>query len=320
MHARSTGGHLQVTGLETGTVLPASMLSAVAAETTICPLCARTGQKTVAEYQGKFLRRCRHCGGSYVFPQPSGTDLVAHFQDEGTDEQALECKFERNRDKVLSRVADYIQSRRQGGTILDVGCATGLFLARRFLNPNWDAWGLELSPTAAATSAARGIRVLRGDIHAAQFGEDSTDVISVLDAFYYFPDPARELAEFQRVLKRDGLLVLELPLAGSRIWRTSTALGRLLTGSRRPLLQTSDHLFYFTPKSVALLLARCGFRVQAILPLPGNRQASRLRELAFRAYSAGSSLLHSVSGGRVFLGPRFLVAAGKSSQSATATE
>jgi SAM-dependent methyltransferase len=263
---------------------------------------------------------CRHCGGSHVFPQPPGTEVVAHFQEDETDEQGLECKFETNREKVLSRVADYIQSSRQRGTILDVGCATGLFLAGSFLNPNWEAWGLELSPTAAAKSAARGVRVYCGDIHEARFAEDSADVISVLDAFYYFPDPARELAEFHRVLKSDGLLVLELPFAGSRIWRTSTALGRLLSGSRQPLLQSSDHLFYFTPKSVAHLLARCGFQVHAILPLPGNRQAGRLRDIAFRAYSAGSSLLHSVSGGRIFLGPRFLVAAAKTPQSATTIE
>lgn len=274
-------------------------------------MCRGFGQQNLAEYKGKFLRKCLNCGVGYVFPQPSPAELLEHFQEDDTDERDLERKFELNREKVLSRVADYIQHRRQRGTILDVGCATGLFLARFLRDPGWAAWGLELTPSVADKAAERGIRIFRGGIEEAHFDENSFDVISVLDALYYFPQPDRELAEFRRVLRPDGLLVLELPLATSRIWRTSRTLGKLLSGSRRPLLQSSDHLFYFTPRSVSLLLERCGFRVEDILPLPGNRQAYLPRDLAVRAYSLASSLLHRTSGASIFLGPRFLVAAAK---------
>jgi SAM-dependent methyltransferase len=282
-----------------------------AAGTLSCPLCLETGQRNLAEFNGKFLRKCLHCGGRYLFPQPSPAELLAHFQTDDTDEKELEGKFESNRENVLSRVADYIQQRRQRGTILDVGCSTGLFLARLLRNPGWTAWGLELASASAQKAEARGVRIFRGDIHAAHFAENSFDVVSVLDAFYYFPQPHRELSEVRRVLKPDGLLVLELPLATARIWRTSKALGRLVSGSRRPLLQSSDHLFYFTPKSVAMLLQRCGFHVQDMRPLPGNRQADLPRDLTMRAYSLASSLLHRASGASIFLGPRFLVVATK---------
>jgi SAM-dependent methyltransferase len=295
-----------------------SVLPADFKETLCCPLCSGLQQKNLAEFRGKFLKRCLACGGSYVVPQPSPEELVAHFQDDRADKADLESKFELNRKNVLSRVADYIQRSRQRGRILDVGCATGLFLARFFQKPNWDPWGLELTPRAADQATARGVRVFRGNIHQARFAENSFDVITVLDAFYYFPDPALELAELRHVLMPDGLLVLELPFAASRIWRTSTSLGRLLSGSRHPLLKSSDHLFYFNPRSVARLLTRCGFRMQAILPLPGNRQAHLMRDLAFRAYSLGSALAYAASGGRIFLGPRFLVAATKTSQPSTA--
>ena len=295
-------------------------VAAAVRETLGCPLCSSgLGQNILAEDEGTSLRRCSNCGATYVFPQPSAADLAAHFRDDPAENEDLEGKFEMNREKVLARVAEYIRGRMQRGTILDVGCATGLFLARFFRRPNWDPWGLELTAKAAEKAAARGVQVGRGDVHNARFADDSFDVITVLDAFYYFPEPARELAEFHRILTRDGLLVLELPWATSRIWRTSTSLGRLVSGSRRTLLQSSDHLFYFTPKSIALLLARCGFRVQAIFPLPGNRQAHRLRDLAFRAYALGSSLAYFASGGRIFLGPRFLVAA-KTSPSSRAGE
>jgi SAM-dependent methyltransferase len=283
-------------------------------ETAGCPLCSRPEQLDLAEYQGKFLKRCLHCGASYVFPQPSPTEVAAHFQEDCADDQYLARKFELNRERVLSRVADYIQHDRSGGAILDVGCATGLFLVRFFRSPAWQASGLELTPTAAKKAAAKGVRVFCGDVHQAKFAVDSFDVITVLDALYYFPDPCRDLAGLRRVLRPDGLLIIELPLATSRIWRTSRPLGRLLSGSRRPLLESSDHLFYFTPKSMSLLLERCGFQVQAIVPLCANSQAQPLRNLAFQMYSRVSLAVHFLSHAKIFLGPRFLVAATKTSQ------
>jgi len=285
-----------------------------------CPLCSAPEQKILFEYGGKSLRTCLRCAATYLFPQPSPETVAAHFEnaDSGQAKGAskdeakhLEYKFERNREKVLSRVAHYITQRRQPGTILDVGCATGLFLARFFGNSRWQTWGLEPSPGAAAETARKGIRIYRGRIEQAKLSDSSFDVITVLDAFYYFPRPQAELAEFKRVLKSDGLLVLEFPLATSRIWRSSRTLGKLLSGSRRPLLESSDHLFYYTPKSISRLLELNGFRVQTILPLPGNRQARLHRDLVFRAYWAFSQLLCFLSRSSIFLGPRFLVAAVK---------
>jgi len=277
-----------------------------------CPLCSDPGQRTLLEDNGKLLMKCPHCGVSYVWPQPSPADVAAHFEiDITADQRDLERKFERNRKKVLACIADHIQHRRAGGAILDVGCATGFFLGRFFQKPEWQTWALELSPLAAGKAAEKGIRVHRGDIHNAGFAQAFFDVITVLDAFCYFLKPERELAEFCRVLKDDGLLVLELPLATSRIWRTSRPIGKLLSSTRQPLLQSSDHLFYFTPRSISLVLERCGFQVQTIVALPGNRQERLLRNLAYHAYFILSSLMHFVSGSRIFLGPRFVVVASK---------
>jgi hypothetical protein len=132
-----------------------------------------------------------------------------------------------------------------------------------------------------------------------------------LDTFYYFPQPQSDLSVLRRVLKSDGLLVVELPLATSRIFRTSNWAGRLLSRTRRPLLESSDHLFYYTPKSISLLLRRCGFRIDAIVPLPGNKQESLLQDVLYKIYYLFSRALHFLSGSHIFLAPRFMVVAGK---------
>jgi SAM-dependent methyltransferase len=282
------------------------------AETFACPLCRRLLVKTISEDKGKRLIECGQCGVSFLLPQPAPGELTTHFEASPKLAEAdLAAKFERYREPVLARVADHIQSQKAGGSILDVGCATGFFLARFFPKSNWHLCGVELSSQTAEKAVRKGIRVHNGTIYGAQFPKNSFDVITVVDTFYYFLDPHCELAEFRRVLKPKGILVLELPLAGSRIWRTSHHLGKLLSGNMRQLLETSDHLFYYNPKSITLLLEKCGFRVRTILPLPGNRQPHFLRTLIYSAYSLVSRTLHSVSRSRIFLGPRFIVIACK---------
>jgi SAM-dependent methyltransferase len=281
-------------------------------ETYACPLCRGGALETIAEHNDRRLIKCCQCGVRFAFPRPAPAELTAHFERSQTlGEAELEAKFERCREQVLARLADYIQSRRAGGCILDVGCATGFFLARFFPKANWRVAGVELSSQTAAKAIGKEIRVYRGDIYTAQFAGHTFDVITVVDTFYYFLEPQFELAEFRRVLKPGGILVLELPLAGSRIWRTSHRLGKLLSGTRQQLLESSDHLFYYNPKSITLLLEGCGFRVRALLPLPGNKQEHVFRDLIYRAYSFLSLAVHSLSGSRVLLGPRFAVIACK---------
>ncbi len=282
-------------------------------ETCACHLCGSAQLQTVAENDGKRLHKCLHCGVHFVEPQPSPAALTAHFGGSrvvGTDE--LATKFETNRQGVLSRVVSYIQTVKDGGTILDVGCATGLFLAGFLRNPRWQAWGIELSPWTAEKARRNGIPVHIGDTQSAKFEAHSFDVITVLDAFYYFSHPAWELAEFRRILKRDGLLVLELPWANTRIWRRKLG-SRLPKGGRKPLLQSSDHLYYYTPHSVSLLLKKSGFAVEAIRPLPANRQERMARDFLGKTYSFFSQMLWRLSASTIFLGPRFIVVAKKDS-------
>jgi len=285
--------------------------------TPACLLCGSAAVKTKLQHDQKRLQKCLHCGVLFVVPQPSPAALANHFQRGGlVSIDHFDNQFEVNRQPVLSHIVNYIRSRKDEGSILDVGCATGFFLANFAKRSTWDACGVELTPSAAQEARRCGIQVHVGNTQSAKFKDQSFDVITVLDAFYYFPNPASELAELRRVLKQEGFLALELPWATSRAWQRAPIIGSLLNGTRIPLLQSSDHLFYYTPKSVTRLLEQCGFVVQTIRPLPANQQAGLLRELLWKTYSFFSRLLWRLSVGSVFLGPRFLVVAGKAAAGA----
>jgi SAM-dependent methyltransferase len=227
------------------------------------------------------------------------------------DEVEERNRFEWNRERVLSRIANYICTQKRTGRILDVGCATGFFLKRFFSGPDWQMWGVELSISKAKKARQRGVTVHNGTIRDAEYPQNCFDVITILDAFYYFPQPQSDLEKLRNVLGPEGMLVIELPFAKSRIWRTSGRLGRLLSGTRLPLLRTSDHLFFYDPKSLSSLLCSCGFRVRTIKQLPANRQERPLRNLIYGCYSLFSFFLSCTSGSRIILGPRFLIVAQK---------
>jgi 2-polyprenyl-3-methyl-5-hydroxy-6-metoxy-1,4-benzoquinol methylase len=274
-----------------------------------CQLCPNTNSKVLAAHGGRQLLRCSDCGGVFVSPLPQPAEVTAHFQESELDDAALLRKFEKNRENVLAKVASYLHSRQSKGRVLDVGCATGLFLSHFFRGEEWEAWGIDLNPAEVRSAQKKGIRAHLGTLREASFQDAQFDIITVLDALYYFPHPKEELSEIRRLLKSDGLLVIELPLATARIWSTSTAFGKFLKGRTKPLLETSDHLYYFTPQSISCLLKQCGFRIDSIHRLPGNRQETLPRRLAFAAYSFVSKFLEQISRGAIFLGPRFFVVA-----------
>jgi ubiquinone/menaquinone biosynthesis C-methylase UbiE len=91
--------------------------------------------------------------------------------------------------------------------ILDVGCGTGLLTARiqRQMPQAWVV-GCDFSDGMLRHAAAhtRAVAWTRGDAQRLPFRNESFDAIVSTEAFHWFPDQARALAEFHRVLASKG--------------------------------------------------------------------------------------------------------------------
>jgi SAM-dependent methyltransferase len=220
----------------------------------------------------------------------------------------VEIRFGTGPEKSLLKVARFIHKRRAGGRILDLGCAGGHFLDRYFCTLDWEKWGVELSKFAAARAMTKAIRVHVGDIHTAELPATSFDVVTVLDTFYYFSEPRRELEAIRRILKPDGLLVLVLTCATSHIWRNTGWIGRLAGRAHASFLE-SHHVYFYNPKAITSVLRSSGFHVSSLQALPANDQGNSLRNALANGYFAASTVAWHLSGERLMLGPRFLVAA-----------
>jgi 2-polyprenyl-3-methyl-5-hydroxy-6-metoxy-1,4-benzoquinol methylase len=275
-----------------------------------CPICAAAGTTTITARDHRQLIRCQSCSVVFIDPLPTEADLAARFADHYiTDDARLEGTFGKSRDTVLSQIAAEVRRRSPAGRILDVGCAGGHFLSTFFASDSWQRFGIEPSRFASARAAEKNIRILAGTVFADNLPADYFDVITAIDVLYYFRQPARELEAFRSMLKPSGLLFIELALAETQLWRHTTKAGRI-GGTARSLLD-SGHLYFLNPSSISHLLRESGFKITAIVPLPGIQQRRACQSFLFRSYYLASRLIWRISGGRWMFGPSFLVVASR---------
>ena len=96
--------------------------------------------------------------------------------------------------------------------ILDAGCGTGGLT--RGLERFGTTVGVDVSDEAIRYSRSRGLQhLLKGSVTRLPFREFSFDIVTSMDVLYHrkVEDDRESLREFHRILKRGGLLILNLP-------------------------------------------------------------------------------------------------------------
>lgn len=129
------------------------------------------------------------------------------------DEMAeiYDSRYDRSRGRLyyshLSR--NVLEHLPKGGTLLDLGCGTGLF-TQRYLNYGGIAVGLDISPgmIEKACSRCRSAQFALGNAEILPFRDDSFDALSSLLAFSYLKEPGSMLQEAYRVLRPGGIIVV----------------------------------------------------------------------------------------------------------------
>jgi len=206
------------------------------------------------------LVRCRQCGLVYLNPRPSPGEIGRYYPDDyepftrpnrGRGGRLARWSYTRYLDKRCK----VVMRRKSSGRLLDVGCATGEFLSR-MREYGWQVQGVEPSSAAAETARQEyGLDVFTGELTEARFPDRHFDVITLWDVLEHVRDPLAELAEINRTLKDDGLLVIELPNTGSF---DATLFGPYWIGLDMP-----RHFYVFPPAPLEAILRQGGFQIIA---------------------------------------------------------
>lgn len=201
--------------------------------------------------------------------------------------------------------------------LLDVGCATGVFLDEAAAR-GWKAEGVEVSAPLAEAAAARGHTVHREPVEAAGLAGGSYDAVTALEVFSQMRDPAAAAAELFRLLKPGGAICIREFNAGFHL--PLSALER--RGFFRPLGASPSvlHALNFRARTLRIMLERAGFNSVAVFNSPptsgdpygtGGRLGGLLTGALKVLYYSLARALGLLTGGRALAGSSLIATARK---------
>lgn len=204
--------------------------------------------------------RCRGCGLVFVSPRVAADRLGEVY---GESYWRSPAAKHYGYTDYRAGAADWLRTYRRrieglrgrlapGARVLDVGCAAGFFL-EVMQSDGFDVWGVEISAEIAAEARRRvgHDRIHRGALEDAPHRRQSFDLISFWDVVEHLPDPIATLRVARRLLKPDGLLLVETQNVESRFAR--------LMGRRWQHFKQVEHLWHFSPSTARQLLEAGGF-------------------------------------------------------------
>jgi SAM-dependent methyltransferase len=141
------------------------------------------------------------------------------------------------------------------GNYLDVGCGSGGALDG-LAALGWRTFGTDISDAAVAETRRRGHRVWQGDLTELDIPQESMDVMNLSHVLEHVPSPRRALAVAHGILRRGGLLIIEVPNLGSVL----TSVFREHSWS----LDLPRHFYHFSGDTLSRLVTEVGFKVQSL--------------------------------------------------------
>ncbi|MBI5281671.1 MAG: class I SAM-dependent methyltransferase [Candidatus Solibacter usitatus] len=144
--------------------------------------------------------------------------------------------------------------------VLEIGSGHGGFVSLLRM-AGYDATGLEVDSEVAALSREMfGIPVLAGTLESQELPAGSLDAVVLMDVLEHLPRPAETLSHCMRLLRPDGLLLVQTPCFDPG--RSHAELGQASDPFLRMLLPES-HLYLFSRQSVQRLLNSLGMTESA---------------------------------------------------------
>lgn len=235
-----------------------------------CLICHSHEKEVLGTFEDLQKVACAACGFVYAYPPPDEDEYLSLYtsMEFWTAEQQKvghPTVFERFRHDFgiakdrLAKIGEY----KSYGALLDVGCSNGAFV-KCARDLGFQAKGIDVQPDIIEYLRKQHLcDVELGDLLGLQYPAKSFDVITLHDVVEHYYDPEPELQEVARVMKDDGLLVIECP-------------DRLCDEAKEQGLEWRHiryrvHLWVFSQADMEALLNRVGLTiVERTSPIPAK--------------------------------------------------
>lgn len=225
----------------------------------VCHICSSIKTKQYCEKNGYVLYKCQNCNFIFVHPTPSDlSDVYSEHYFHDTGDQAFGYSdYDSDKEPmrhIFDRYLSTFEKLSDNRNILDVGCATGYFLDLA-KERGWKTTGVEISEYAAEKARKRGHIVYTGQLpHIA--GIEKAGVVTLWDVLEHVDNPRAYLESVYCLLDDTGYLAINT-VDTSSVWAR-------LMGKKWHLIVPPEHIHYYTPDNLKLLLRQTGFEILEI--------------------------------------------------------
>jgi SAM-dependent methyltransferase len=203
---------------------------------------------------------CNRCGLVYLTPRPDTSEELAEiypFEYDSYMKESQRFLIALRRLAWRPELREIIRLTGADSPILEVGCATGEFLAGLRCGGRRNVQGLEFSPRAAEVAQRRhGLPVRSGDLLDAHFPDAAFDLVVMRHVLEHVPDPYTMLSEIRRILRPAGRCIFTIPNIDSH---TARLFGPDWYGHQIP-----RHFYAFPHRPLTLLLRRAGLDPESV--------------------------------------------------------
>lgn len=233
-----------------------------------CNICNSTGIHTKYVKHGINVMECEKCSLCFVHPIPSVEKQKKYYNEHyqsgryRTYQNAYEIRKKLNKKRF-----EEIKKYKPSGNHLDIGCATGFFLDVAKDN-GLVVYGTELSQEAVMIARKRHKDIFNGTVEQANYQSEFFDLVTIYDLIEHVLDPTQTFEEVNRIMKKNGLVVITTPDIKS--WHAK------ILGKHFYQIDPFQHLFYFSPKSMKNIMAKTGFE---IIEIKKNKKIFTLEEI-----------------------------------------
>lgn len=231
-----------------------------------CPACGIDESNPAFEKTGMSFVVCRACETLYANPRPSPALMADYYRHSANyafwSQHIFPASEAARREKIFQpRVRQVLELcerfRIPARTLLEVGAGFGLFCEEMMKTGYFDAVaGVEPVPYLAEDCRRRGVRVIEKPVEEIAPEElvalGSIDVLASFEVIEHLFSPGDFLLQCERLLAPGGILILSCP--------NSKGFEVMMLREKSTTVDI-EHVNLFTPDSLGLLLASCGFEV-----------------------------------------------------------
>lgn len=217
-----------------------------------CCICNKNSFKHLFYFRNFPIVKCQHCTLIYSALKPSSLNIKKIYEDDGSYPQGTKLRPFANKLRIK-----WISLFCKKGKLLEVGCGDGGLLEVAQNTGRYKIKGVEINRKAVEyANKFRDLDVVVGTVFEQNFGEGEFDGVIMWHVIEHLENPLNELKEVYRITRNNGYVFISTPNVSHP--------KAIVAGKKWHYFGPPGHLWYFSPKTLALLVEKAGFKVKII--------------------------------------------------------